>query len=98
MFCSPNPGRDQLTYTLSKMPLLLLKPNCQRSSARSQSTELCIVWPLDGQDCPSYGSPMDRGRQGRLESFLESGCLTSLWPLAVAATDELKLLRRNRKI
>jgi hypothetical protein len=28
--------------------------------------------------------PMDRGRQGSSKSFLERGCLTSLWPLAVA--------------
>lgn len=30
-------------------------------------------------------SPMDRGREGRLNPLLELGCLASLWPLAVAS-------------
>src|SRR5262245_43604376 len=78
---STNSGRR--AHTLSKMPLLLLKPNCQRSFAASRFSghNLPDLFSTDVSVCPTGSVPMDRGRQG-IASPPGLRCLTSLWPLA----------------
>jgi len=92
----------RLYNLLSKMPLLLSN-QIVKEHMQTDGINPSARWPGTFSRAPFIsdrllGLPMDRGRQGRLKSLLEVGCLISLWPLAVATTDETMLLRRNRKI
>jgi len=66
---------------LAKMPLLQL-PNCQRALAAEAARSVTSYRAIH-RTTTEVALPMDRGRQGST-SFLDTRCLTSLWPLAVA--------------
>jgi len=93
---------------LSKMPLLLLKPNCQRSFAYRRDKPGGSLYPVTIYRAllaqtfvrlPPDGRFTNGQRPTRQVSIPPgSGCLTSLWPLAVASADEIKLLRQNRNL
>src|SRR5262245_52540048 len=86
MFRDAKPGR------LSSLAYLARCHSCfqnqivkdRRGPCRFSGNNLPYLFSTDATVCPTGTMPMDRGRQG--SCFPPgSGCLTSLWPLAVAS-------------